>query len=218
MGWPLLRMTTRSLSSRVGGGAEPGGAVLVVDVARGPQLVQRALDPTLGVQRALRLPDVEAHAQRGQAGLDPGAHLLRCPAAQHLARVGRVRGGLLPELVRHLGGQLVDVVAVVAVLRHIATLVARQDGEAQVADLGVVVVEVVLARHLVAHRLQHAAEQVAHECAAGVAHGQRPGRVGAHELDIDPMRRGDLHASELRPALADGGHAGGHPRRDPAAG
>ena len=39
-----------------------------------------------------------------------------------------------------------------------------------------------------AGRLQHAREHVADERAAGVAHGQRPGRVRADELDVDTRR------------------------------
>ena len=54
-------------------------------------------------------------------------------------------------------------------------------------DLGAGVVEVVLARDLVADRLEDAAQQVADERAARVAHGQRAGRIGADELDVDAL-------------------------------
>ncbi len=63
------------------------------------------------------------------------------------------------------------------------------DRGAEVAHLGPEIVEVVLARDAVAGRLEHAAEEVAHERAARVADVERPGGVGRHELHVDPLRR-----------------------------
>ena len=59
----------------------------------------------------------------------------------------------------------------------------------RLVDLAARVVEVVLARHALAARLEDAAEQVADERAAGVADRERAGRVGRHELDVDRARR-----------------------------
>ena len=50
------------------------------------------------------------------------------------------------------------------------------------------VVEVVLARDAMPAALEHAAEQVPDEGAARVADGQRAGRVGRDELDVDVPR------------------------------
>ena len=66
----------------------------------------------------------------------------------------------------------------------------RDDRGAEVPHLGPEVVEVVLARDLVAGRLEHAAEEVADERAAGVADVERPGGVGRDELHVDPPRVG----------------------------
>src|SRR5207249_3701914 len=46
--------------------------------------------------------------------------------------------------------------------------------------------------HPLAARLEDAAEQVADECAAGVADVKGSGRVGRHELDVDRASRPDL--------------------------
>ena len=53
-------------------------------------------------------------------------------------------------------------------------------------------------------RVEDAAEKVAHERAAGVAHGQRPGGIGADELDVDLPGRSSLAAAVVKPSGADG--------------
>ena len=86
-----------------------------------------------------------------------------------------------------------DVRAFVAVLGHRLAAPERDHGGAEVPDLRTRVVEVVLAGDLLAAGLEHPAQQVPDERAAGVADGEWPGRVGRHELDVDPARvdRGD---------------------------
>ncbi len=54
-------------------------------------------------------------------------------------------------------------------------------------DLVAEVVDVVLARDAVARRLEQARDGVAEDGAARVADVQRPGRVGAHELEVDAL-------------------------------
>ena len=96
---------------------------------------------------------------------------------------GSVAAG--PDVVGQRGRQLVDVVALVAVLGHrLAALSAATDAP-RLPIWAPEVVEVVLARDLLAAGLEHAAQQVADERAARVADVERAGRVGRHELDVD---------------------------------
>ena len=78
----------------------------------------------------------------------------------------------------------------VAVFGDVAVLTDGHHGCAQVLDLAAEVVEVVLAGDGVACGGEDAAEQVAGECAAGVADVERPGWVGRDELDVDVLRVG----------------------------
>ena len=105
---------------------------------------------------------------------------------------------------RKLLGEVADVVAVVAVLGHFPALGEGRDRQAELLDLAAEVVEVVLARDLVADGLEDAAQQVADERATCVADGQRTGRVGADELDVDALRFVGLAAAVVEPRVADG--------------
>ena len=124
-----------------------------------------------------------------------------------------------------------DVVAVVPVIGHRLATPDRGDRRAEIRDLAARVVEVVLARDLLAARLEHPAEQVADERAAGVADVERAGRVGRHEFDVDgagarrrrgptpPGRRGSRRSSPRgpRPEAAGSGTRAPRPRpRRPA--
>ena len=91
----------------------------------------------------------------------------------------------LRNLCRNFPGDLADVFAVVAVLGNFLPFGPRQNRLAEPLDLAARVVEVVLARDLVADRLEDAAQQIADEGAARIANGQRAGRIGADELDVD---------------------------------
>ena len=167
------------------GGAEPGGAIRLVDVAGCAQSLDGTLDPAAVVERALLLPHVEVHAEPLEAGLDAGAHALGGPGAHDPRRVVGSRRRFLRHVGRELRGQLLDVVAPVAVLGDLGAVAPRQDREPEVEHLRPEVVEVVLAGDLVADGGQHARQDVADEGATRVADVERPGRVGAHELDVD---------------------------------
>ena len=176
-----------------GGRAEPDRAVLLVDVSALAQALDRSVDPALVVEPRLARPDVEMHAERLEAGLDPFAHATGRPPSDDGRGVGAVGGGGGPDVVGDGGHELMDVGALVAVLGHRLTALERGHGRAQVADLGTRIVEVVLARDLLAAGLEDATQQVADERAASVADVERAGRVGGHELDVDRagVGRGD---------------------------
>ena len=110
----------------------------------------------------------------------------QCPTMP--VRVGARRRRGRPDVVGQARREVVDVVALVAVLGHRLAAPERRDRRAEVPDLAARVVEVVLARDALAAGLEDAAEQVADERAAGVADVERPGRVGRHELDVDRSR------------------------------
>ena len=105
-----------------------------------------------------------------------------------------------PDVGRHRRREIADVGAVIAVLGDRLAPEGRHDRRAELVDLPARVVEVVLARDLLAAGLEDAAEQVADERAAGVADRQRTGRVGGDELDVD-----DPRARRGRPGPSDSG-------------
>ena len=115
----------------------------------------------------------EAHSPTIQAGSAPEASAASA-AFQHL--------------VRHLRRQVVDVGAPVAVLGDLGPVADRDDRRAEVPHLRPEVVEVVLPRDLVTGRLEDAAEEVAHEGAAGIADVEGARGVGRDELHVDVSR------------------------------
>ena len=138
------------------------------------------------------------HAQPLEALLDARSDLLRRPAPDEPARLIGLRGGLLPDLDRHVTGETFDITTVITVFRDGLAEPDGPDGQAQLLHLRARIVEVVLARCLVADALQDATEQVAHESAARVADRQRTGGVGRDELDVDTVRLSDFRTSVAR--------------------
>ena len=81
-------------------------------------------------------------------------------------------------------------------------LAVAQEGRAgEHVDLRAGVVDVVLARHLVAGEGEERGERIAEHGAAAVADMHRPGRVGRHVLDVDLLPR-------ALPAAAEAGRVG----------
>ena len=134
-----------------GGGAEPGRAVLLVDLARVAQPLHRPLDPALVVERGLALPDVEVDAEAREADASIiAAHPLRRPAAQDASASRPVGRRPRPRrrpgtLARQRPRRTRPCTRPRARARRACT---RRHGRAEVVDLGARVVEVVLARHL----------------------------------------------------------------------
>ena len=86
-----------------------------------------------------------------------------------------------------LARELVDVVALVAVLGRLRRRASAPRSTRRSADLAAGVVDVVLALDLVAGELEQPRERVAVGGVAAARRGQRPGRVGGDELDEDPL-------------------------------
>src|SRR6185436_20678765 len=106
--------------------------------------LDRARDPAVLVQRALARPDIEADAETGEACLDLLAHDPGRPMAEVAVRVDAGRRRRLPGLRRHRRSEVLDVLAVVAVIGHRLAPMDRGDRGAQIRDLAAHVVEVVL--------------------------------------------------------------------------
>ena len=156
---------------------------LLVDVARSRAAARaRARPRRVSRRRALRRPGVEVDAEALQRRLDPGAHRL---GREHLERVER-RPGRRPRSASSVA-ELADVLARVAVLGRLVALHPRRDRLGEQPHLGAGVVDVVLALDLVAASLEQPRQRVAVGRAAGARRGHRAGRVGAHELDQDPL-------------------------------
>ena len=138
---------------------------------------------------ALAEPGVELDAVVGERGADPRDHQLTTPSAAR--RVGVQLGRA-----RDLPGQLSDVLALVAVLGRLLAARASHDRRAEAGDLPAGVVEVVLALDRVALEAEQATQRVAVGGVAAGGGGQRAGRVGGDELDLDLLRRVGRAAAE----------------------
>ena len=165
------------------GRAQPLRAVLLEHPALLAQPLDRALDRARGVHVVLVEVHVEVDAEVVQLALDLAEHQVDALAPEDLLRVVLLQRVRHPG--EHLGGDLVDVRAAVAVLRHRLALRAGEQRAREPVDLRAVVVEVVLPRHLGAGGLQHPRERVADRRPAHPADVDRAGRVGGDELEVD---------------------------------
>ena len=86
--------------------------------------------------------------------------------------------------------ELQDVGALVAVLRRLTPGRRRPDALGEGAHLVAAIVDVVLARDAVTLRFEQARDRVPEDRVAPAGHGHGSRRVGAHELDVDPLARG----------------------------
>jgi hypothetical protein len=227
-----------------GGGLEPFGAVLEVDVAGLFQLLDGARHHAGVVEAALGEPDVEMHAEFLEVGAAIGQLF-----GQHVAMdVGPVfaeqvlagedqgvEAGLVVVSVGHAGqhgfGRMHVAVAVGLLdlfrhLVHVAALVGvGREGQRLVEQrqvtqpgrhgedvhLAAGIVDVVLARHLVAGEGQQRRQAGAVGGAAAVADMQRAGGIGGNEFDLQAARHPAV-AGRAAPEVAAGGEHGGHHR------
>ena len=196
--------------------AKPQGPVLLVHVPGVPQPVNRPRDPALVVQGRLALPDVEPDPEPGERCLDHRPDPRRRPPAHDIGGV-RVRcAGIGPDVVRDGVRQVSHIGTPVPVFGHgLAASHGRHRG-AQVLDLRARVVEVVLPGDGLPACLEHPAQQVPDEGATRVADRERPGRVGRHELHVDPAGVDGRDAAPGRGRGQDpADHAGEGRIRDP---
>ena len=218
------------------GGGEPGGAVLLVDVAAFTQIGDCALDLAVLVQAVLMEPDVEAHAEVLHRLADLGEHhrhgaLAELLALRRVALAERVAVGVHAAvharqaqhvhavglgLVDHTLGDLVDVCALVPVGRAFLAVGGGHQGLGEAVDLFAVVVEVVFAHHRGAVGFQHAGHRIADGGPAGAADVDRSGGVGGDELQVQrlaaqmtvPAERGTLGQDLVHHGRSGGGVEG----------
>ena len=187
-------------------GAQPRRAVGLEDVAQLAQAGDGALDRPGLVEGVLVEVHLEVDPEAVQRRLDLAEHELDAACAEDLLRdvVGqgeRVRLACLAAAREHGVGDVGDVLAAVAVLRRLLPLGPGEQGPGEPVDLGAVVVEVVLARHLGAARGDQPGEGVADGGPPGATDVDGPGRVRGHELQVHALagqrRRRPVRSSRL---------------------
>jgi hypothetical protein len=158
-------------------------------VAALAQALDHRVDGAVLLQRALAGEAVHVDAEALQRRLD------RCQHQRHAA-LGELVVVELDDAVdprRDVG----HVGALVAVLGRLLPRRPRPDRRGEALDLAAVVVDVVLAVHVAAGQLQDARERVAVGGVARGRDGDRTGRVGADELEVDALWLGDGRTPEL---------------------
>ena len=159
-------------------------------MAAAAQVVERRLDLARLVQRALEYSAVGRHPEALKRGAGRLAHPL---GAQLLERVEVARSALAALLAR----QLFDVVALVSGSGGAAPVIRAAIDSAKRRTCSALVVDVVLALHLVAGESEDPSDRVLVRGVPAPGGGQRPGRVRGHELHLDPLdQRGDDAAPE----------------------
>jgi len=166
-------------------GAQPSGAVGLVDVAELAQTRHRVIDGTRFVQVVLVEVDVEVDAEIVQARLDVAEHQVDAGGAERLLQLlGRQRTQVTRVHLHDPRGDVEDVLPAVAVVGRRLVAVRRDQAAREPVDLRAVVVEVVLARDHAALRLEDPREAVADGRPTGAADVDRTGRVRRDELEV----------------------------------
>ena len=115
-------------------------------------------------------------------------------------------------LLRQRLADRLQVVAGIEPRRDLADVLAQRLAVAQVGrarqrvDLGAGVVDVVLARHVVAGEREQIGERIAEHRAAAVADVHGTGRIGRHVLDVDPLALAEIGAAIGRALFQDRGN------------
>ena len=165
------------------GGAQPSRVVLVVDHAALLERAQHVGHLVALVQRALREPRVEVHADATEIVAQAIDDVPHTPLARVVGR------HVVTQLLVQLGGHVDEVLPLVAVFRRCLAAVPGVQRVAEGRQLIAGVVQVVLAVHDRALRREQVGDRVAHCHPAPAARVQRSGRVGGDELEVDPLPR-----------------------------
>ncbi len=173
----------------VSGGAEPQRAVLFVAQTLVGELGQLGADHVAIIETLLAVPVVEPDPEGLQIVANPAQHLGHTEAGACSERRVRIKLGDARIGGVQLGRQIANIFALIAVfgesMRHAAQFAqARVNRAAERRHLVAGVVDVILALDIEARGAQHFGDRVAHGGAASVPDVQRPGRVGADELDL----------------------------------
>ncbi len=172
---------------------KPQRPVLLIEEILPAQSVQRLLDRARRAQRRLARPDVEGHAKARQILADARKHPVHPEPGEdrqrvrlgHVAKTVAMHGAKRLRNIRHIR-------AAIAVLgkrkgRADELAVARADRPAQHVNLMALIIQIVIAHHLIAGECHEARQRIAHGRLAPVRHAQAPRRVGADELDRDAL-------------------------------
>src|SRR4051794_4970913 len=123
---------------------QPKRSVALIRAAAGPQRVERLFDGSGLVERSLREPAVEADPIPVERGPDP--------IDRDLERSVGDGGEIVSvnSIVGEHASQLLDVFALVGILRRLDTAHPRRNGAGEAFDLAATVVDIELAAYLVA--------------------------------------------------------------------
>ena len=160
------------------GGAQPGGAVVLVHALE-PARAPRSTAPDSCSERSEKKRSIRT---RKRASALP--HVLQ---HQRDSAPGRPPSGSASAAPSIRSGQLAHVRA--AVLLRLLAARPGANGLAELAHLGAGVVHVELTLDLVAGQLQRARQRVPVGGVASGGHGDGPGGVGRHELDLNARSR-----------------------------
>ena len=190
------------------GGAQPHGAVGVEDLSPFAQDLDGAGHGARGVERVLVEEHVELGAEVAQALLDLVEHEVDAARAEGLdglllGQRHRVRLTRGPRVRADLLGDVRDVLPAVPVLGSLVAHGACVEGTREAVDLGAVVVEVVLARHLRPRGHHEAGEGVPHGGPAGTTQVDGPRGVRRDVLEVDVGTSQGRVRPEGPPALDD---------------
>ena len=181
-------------------GAQPPRVVSLIQVAVFLQGGNRLIHRTRFEQRVLVEVHVEVHAEIVQRLLNLREHHLHASSAEGLLHFSISAFESIGLLFDDRLSDLANIIAPVTILRGWIPLGSSNQRTREAVDLATVVVEVVLAGHLRARSLKHAAQRVTHRSPAGTAEVNRAGRVRRDEfqvhllagVDVGVAKRGTL--------------------------
>ncbi len=186
------------------GGAQPDGAAFFVDVPKLTKSLDCVFDSAPLMKVVLVEVDVEVDTEVVQPLLDLGEHQVDTAASEDLLSLGFGPVEYVRLKCNHLRGDLVDVLTGIAVVRSRLTLGPRHQRACEAIDLSTVIVEVVLARYVSPCGLQYPSQRVSDCGPPNTAHMHRAGRIGGHELKVDPRPAISVAGAVCRSGLDDG--------------
>ena len=193
------------------GGFEPQRAVFLIGVAPIGEQLHGLCHIAALVELGLKEPLVVLNAVAAQVGLHLGDVPVQTEAGHGLVAALHVLLQIFfaVSVVEGLG-QVLDIVAVVAVLGKLhlvlaqnQLLIAGVDGGGEFLDLVAGVVHIELPPDLIAGPVQHAGQRVAQNAASGIAHVHGAGGVGGDKLHHQPLAVAHVHPAVVRALSGD---------------
>ena len=190
-------------------GGQPQSAVLLIGIAPLGQRLHGVCHIAALVEGGLEEPCVVLDAVPGQIGLHLGDVVIQTEFGQRIVSGLFVAVQiLLALLLIKQPGQLPDIIAMIAVLRELHSVLATDQllipgiqTPGKLIDLVAGVVDVELPPHVGTGLLEYGGQRVAQHAATGVAHVHGAGGVGGDELHHHPLALSFAAGAVLRPLL-----------------